>query len=641
MTMRFVVVAAAAMLAVPALAAEPVTRVPGAQYRPATVQKALVPVPMRVETSAASRRVELAVPTASERAKLVELNRNAGSARAAPGRPQFIGFGREVALADRRLDLAKLAWTTLEGGDRAARIEIASAGAASVRVALRFAQSTPGLTFRFASASAARAMDAVSASTIAQATARFGEYWSPVIEGTRAAVEVEAKAGTPLDGLVLEIARVSHLVASPTASAADELKLLQDIGRSGSCNINVKCVQPQDDALLHQAAATGKLVFTVPSGATARCTGTMINDSANSFTPYLFGANHCFETAYEAFTLNVWWFFDAQSCDSPTTPGSYIEQTGGAMLLGRSQDWDWALLRLNTMPPAGVFYSGWDTATLGSGVSVEIYHHPSGDLKKWSLGTTFGNVPVDFAGPAGGPGAFTRVVYTDGTTEGGSSGGGLVTFDGSNYWLRGGLLGGDALCSNPNGSDYYSQIGVMMPLVRQYLTPTSQVPGLVVSVEFYHANLDHYFMTSAPADIAALDSGQIVGWERTGFRFLAYDAPGPGRSPVCRFYRKPQFGDSHFYSADPFECARVAVDYAAEWVYESPAIYYVALPDVATGACPADTKPVYRFLNLFEINHRYTTEVTVAQALSATPGWIPEGYGPGPLYPVMCSPNGS
>ncbi|MFO1307820.1 MAG: hypothetical protein U1F64_05190 [Burkholderiales bacterium] len=639
--MRFVVVAAAAMLAVPALAAEPVTRVPGAQYRPATVQKALVPVPMRVETSAASRRVELAVPTASERAKLVELNRNAGSARAAPGRPQFIGFGREVALADRRLDLAKLAWTTLEGGDRAARIEIASAGAASVRVALRFAQSTPGLTFRFASASAARAMDAVSASTIAQATARFGEYWSPVIEGTRAAVEVEAKAGTPLDGLVLEIARVSHLVASPTASAADELKLLQDIGRSGSCNINVKCVQPQDDALLHQAAATGKLVFTVPSGATARCTGTMINDSANSFTPYLFGANHCFETAYEAFTLNVWWFFDAQSCDSPTTPGSYIEQTGGAMLLGRSQDWDWALLRLNTMPPAGVFYSGWDTATLGSGVSVEIYHHPSGDLKKWSLGTTFGNVPVDFAGPAGGPGAFTRVVYTDGTTEGGSSGGGLVTFDGSNYWLRGGLLGGDALCSNPNGSDYYSQIGVMMPLVRQYLTPTSQVPGLVVSVEFYHANLDHYFMTSAPADIAALDSGQIVGWERTGFRFLAYDAPGPGRSPVCRFYRKPQFGDSHFYSADPFECARVAVDYAAEWVYESPAIYYVALPDVATGACPADTKPVYRFLNLFEINHRYTTEVTVAQALSATPGWIPEGYGPGPLYPVMCSPNGS
>lgn len=641
MTMRFVVVAAAAMLAVPALGAGPVTRLPGAQYRPMTAQKAAVSVPMRVEATAASRRIELAAPAATERAKLAELNRGAGSARAAPGRPQFIGFGRDVALADRRIDLSKLAWTTLGGGDRVARIEVASGGAASVRVALRLAQSTPGLTFRFASASATQAIDAVSASTIAQATARFGEYWSPVIEGARAAVEVEAKAGTPLAGLSLEIARVSHLVASPTASAGDELKLLQDIGDSGSCNINVKCVQPQDAVTLQSAAATGKLVFTVPSGATARCTGTIINDSASSFTPYLFGANHCFETAYEAFTLNVWWFFDAQSCGSPTTPGNYVVQTGGAMLLGRSQDWDWALLRLNAMPPAGVYYSGWDTATLGSGTTIEIFHHPSGDLKKWSQGTTFGNLPVDFAGPAGGPGTFTRVVYTDGTTEGGSSGGGLLTFNGSELVLRGGLLGGDALCSNPNGSDYYSQLGVMMPLVRQYLTPTSQVPGLVASLEFYHANLNHFFMTIDPIEIDGLDSGVIVGWERTGFRFLAYDAPGPGRSPVCRFYRKPQFGDSHFFSADPAECARVAVDYATDWYYESPAIYYVALPDVATGACPADTKPVYRFLNVFEINHRYTTEVTVAQELSVTPGWIAEGYGPGPLYPVMCSPNGS
>jgi hypothetical protein len=67
----------------------------------------------------------------------------------------------------------------------------------------------------------------------------------------------------------------------------------------------------------------------------------------------------------------------------------------------------------------------------------------------------------------------------------------------------------------------------------------------------------------------------------------------------------------------------------------------VQLPNTATGACPAGTKPVYRFLNTTEINHRFTTEQTVAIELSSTPGWIAEGYGPGPLFPVMCSPVGS
>ena len=97
------------------------------------------------------------------------------------------------------------------------------------------------------------------------------------------------------------------------ATRADEAKILADIGDSGSCNINVKCVDPQDAVTLGAAAGTGKLVFTVPSGGTARCTGTLLNDTTTTFTPYIFGANHCFQSAYEAFTLNVWWFFESMA----------------------------------------------------------------------------------------------------------------------------------------------------------------------------------------------------------------------------------------------------------------------------------------------------------------------------------------
>ncbi len=37
-------------------------------------------------------------------------------------------------------------------------------------------------------------------------------------------------------------------------------------------------------------------------------------------------------------------------------------------------------------------------------------------------------------------------------------------------------------------------------------------------IEFYHAGLDHYFISSLAADIAALDSGRFNGWTRTAGR---------------------------------------------------------------------------------------------------------------------------
>lgn len=614
-----------------------VTSVPGISRPAAEAAKLSVAPSMRLDGRAPSRNVRLDTPASSERtSKLAALNRDGKTA----GRPQFIGFGRELPSASRDVRLESLGWSTVEGGARAARVDVGSGGAAAIRVALRMTGVPDGLVVRFAAAGATVAVDSVAATEIAATARRHGEYWSPVIEGERVVIELEAPAAAALAGAKLELVRVSHLVVGPRTSPQDAAKILSDIGDSGSCNINVKCVSPQDTALLNQSAATGKLVFSVASGGTARCTGTLLNSSPQSFTPFLYSANHCFESAYEASTLNVWWFFDATACGS-NTPGSYFVQTGGAFLLARSQDWDWALLLLNTAPPAGVFFSGWNSGFLSSGANVEIYHHPSGDLKKWSQGTSFGAVPVDFGTAAGGAGFFTRVVWSDGTTEGGSSGGGLVTFANSVYQLRGGLLGGDALCSNPNGSDYFSQFGVALRNTREYITPGSQLPGIVSVVEYYHAGLNHYFITALGAEIQVLDSGVVPGWERTGFRFLAYTGSGAGRSPVCRYYLIPEVGNSHFYSASPSECALVAQQFGAAWVLETSTAFYVLLPDPVTGACPADTRPIYRYFHPSELNHRFTPEVTVANDLKVTPGWTPEGYGPGPLFPAMCSPYGS
>jgi len=80
------------------------------------------------------------------------------------------------------------------------------------------------------------------------------------------------------------------------------------------------------------------------------------------------------------------------------------------------------------------------------------------------------------------------------------------------------------------------------------------------AIEYYNAALDHYFVTSFADEIAKLDAGDFVGWQRTGQHFTVFDPATPvtGASPVCRFYGLPSAGlDSHFYSASPAECADV------------------------------------------------------------------------------------
>jgi serine protease len=163
----------------------------------------------------------------------------------------------------------------------------------------------------------------------------------------------------------------------------------------------------------------------------------------------------------------------------------------------------------------------------------------------------------------------------------------------------------------------------------------SGLSGPSVVVEYYWATRDHYFISAAPAEIAALDAAPPGGWTRTGLGFHGYLAPQAGASPVCRFYLPPVAGDSHFYSASPAECAAVAVKFPT-FVYEAPNVFYIPLPDAITGACPAGTIPVYRLWNnRVDGNHRYTTDPAVKAQMLAR-GYVPEGYGPDSV--IMCSP---
>ncbi len=172
---------------------------------------------------------------------------------------------------------------------------------------------------------------------------------------------------------------------------------------------------------------------------------------------------------------------------------------------------------------------------------------------------------------------------------------------------------------------------------------TAQFPPLpdTAAVEYYHAAFDHYFVTSLPAEIRALDAGTLTGWTRTGRGFAVYPDATPAQ-PVCRFYIPPQHGNSHFFSASVEECATIRGKIGTDpnysgYVYESPSVFRLDLPNTATGACPAGTSPVYRLWNQrADPNHRYATDAGIKAAMVGK-GYAPEGYGPAAV--AMCTPQ--
>jgi glucose/arabinose dehydrogenase len=155
---------------------------------------------------------------------------------------------------------------------------------------------------------------------------------------------------------------------------------------------------------------------------------------------------------------------------------------------------------------------------------------------------------------------------------------------------------------------------------------TAESGDVVDAIEYYDAALDHYFITSLPAEIHALDGNVQRAWRRTGEAFGAYAAARPGFLPVCRFYIPPGLGDSHFLSASDTECAEVRRRFPG-FIEEHPTGLVVALPDLATGACPVGTTPVYRVWNgRADANHRYVTDPDLRNTMVSR-GGIPEGYG--------------
>lgn len=257
---------------------------------------------------------------------------------------------------------------------------------------------------------------------------------------------------------------ISELILTPE----NRIYKTEDFGDSQSCQVNVNCTE----GLRYNNIVRSTVRIAVRLGSVEGwCSGTLLNNTANTFAPLILSAEHCgligtqFASAQD---LNAWRFYfnyEAPDCANPANEGTLAQQLiGGASLLARSDDEggksgsDLLLLRLSIDIPEAfnVYYAGWNrsqTTIPANGTSV---HHPEGDIKKISFmqGTAANS---SYGGITPNTHWLTRWKAStngQGTTEPGSSGAAL--FD-ENQLVVGQLTGGSSSCTNLQAADFYGK----------------------------------------------------------------------------------------------------------------------------------------------------------------------------------------
>ncbi len=273
--------------------------------------------------------------------------------------------------------------------------------------------------------------------------AKHGQYWSAPVPGDRATLELFVPTQAK-PALKLRLSQVG-------LGFRDAFKIYGGPGlaKQGSCNNDVVC--SVGDPWRNEIRAVA--AYTV--GGRDACTGTMVMDTEQSFTPYFLTAFHCGLNPGNAASVVTIWNYESEQCGD-LSGGSRLQTVSGAVFRASDADTDMALIELSSQPPASfnVYWAGWDRSDAIPGGSVAI-HHPGVDEKAIS----FNLDPLTFANSCilgGTNNTHWRVDnWEDGTTEPGSSGSAL--FDPETRGVIGFLSGGSASCSSIT-SDCYGRV---------------------------------------------------------------------------------------------------------------------------------------------------------------------------------------
>ena len=266
------------------------------------------------------------------------------------------------------------------------------------------------------------------------------------------------------------------------------------------CHLDVTCYPEWSSS----ATGVAQIFFETSEGSFI-CSGTLLNNRQQDLTPYFLTAAHCVATEEEARSVIALWRYQTQTCDGNlpdlrsvprTTGASLLSTLGGGTIEGRAHpDGDMTLLRLEGDLPDGVMFQGWDADPQPIGAQVTGIHHPGSDWGTFKR-ISFGQIIPDPASIISAD-VYAFTSYTQGYTEGGSSGSALFSSPGTVVGALSFGRGNDAEAENAcrtgsarhGGSTHFS---VFYPHIRQFIDKEFAGTESILLADFVNGNTDAF-----------------------------------------------------------------------------------------------------------------------------------------------------
>ena len=300
------------------------------------------------------------------------------------------------------------------------------------------------------------------------------DFWTHTIFGSTGILMVRdygASGAEDLARLSFAVSDVGHIGKAFAQSSR--------IATESFCSFNVPCIE---NASCHNGTAADPaksataLMQWIQGAFIYTCTGTLLNDTDNATQiPHFLTANHCLSSNSVAGNLEAYFQFSiacgSTACPSQTNPGGI--QRLGATVEATGSAGDFTLLRLNSAPPSGSTFLGWNNVAVANTNNVSLYRisHPAWAPQAWSSQRTDTSAPTCQGWPRGQR-IYSRT--TGGGTEGGSSGSSVLNSSSQVVGQLSGACGTNVNddCDEVNNATVDGALAYYWTSVQPFLAPS-------------------------------------------------------------------------------------------------------------------------------------------------------------------------